>query len=147
MKGYYQKAPSVKKTFPKPEPTEQYEQPLGPPRPTATQRFESEHQFISGAVHRVKDAAYSGAAWMQKRGQEINEESRRQPRARAPPMMHMPTNPFAMGPMTGPFMDQSPPIKPQRRRKRRRRNYEEEPQSHRMFSDPFHIPDSMRHMF
>jgi hypothetical protein len=159
MPDYYKKMPSVKKRFPEPEVTEQYEQPIGPDRPTKMQRFESDHQIISGAAHRVKDAAVSGATWMQKRGREIQQEApRSMPRA---PMAGLPRdpfgtsragNPFRSGPMSGPFMDRAGPIhreapeQPRRRKRRKARRYDDdEPSS--PFSNPFHIPKSMRDMF
>lgn len=154
MPDYYKKMPSVKKRFPEPEVTEQYEQPIGPPKPTAMQRFESEHQFISGAAHRVKDAAVSGGAWMKKRGQEIQREApRTMPRE---PMAGLPRDPFGMGssgnpfrsgPMTGPFMDRAGPIQPPRRKGKRRRRRDDDDEPASPFSNPFHIPKSMRHLF
>ena len=158
MPDYYKKMPSVKKRFPEPEVTEQYEQPLGPDRPTKMQRFESEHQFISGAAHRVKDAAVSGATWMQKRGREIQQEApRSMPRN---PMAGLPRdpfgtsragNPFRSGPMSGPFMDRAGPIhreapEPRRKKRRRQRDYDDDGGGS-VFSNPFHIPKSMRDMF
>jgi hypothetical protein len=81
--------------------TEQYEQPIGPPKPTAMQRFESEHQIISGTAHRVKDAAVSGATWMQKRGREIQQEApRSMPRS---PMAGLPRDPFGTSRAGNPF--------------------------------------------
>ena len=158
MQGHYKKVSSVKKTFPKPVPTEQYEQAPGPDRPTAMQRFESEHQFISGAAHRVKDSATSGVEWMKKRGREIQEEAPRtmprSPMISADPFgMRSAGNPFRTGPMSGPFMDQAGPIRrepaaPKRRRKRRVRRQDDDYESRSpAFADPFHIPKSMRHMF
>jgi len=154
MPAHYKTAPSVKKTFPNPVPTEQYEQPIGPPRPTAMQRFESEHQIISGAAHRVKDAAVTGATWMKKRGREIQREApRSMPRS---PTAGMPRDPFGMGsggnpfrsgPMTGPFMDRAGPITPPRRKGKRRRRVDDDDDVGTAFSNPFHIPKSMRHLF
>lgn len=108
MADYYKRMPSVKKRFPEPEVTEQYEQPIGPPKPTAMQRFESEHQIISGAAHRVKDAAVSGAEWMKKRGREIQQEAPRgMPRS---PMAGMPRDPFGMSRAGNPFAGSSVPF-------------------------------------
>jgi hypothetical protein len=167
MKGHYQKVGSVKKTFPNPVPTEQYEQPIGPPRPTAMQRFEGEHQIISGAAKRVKDAAVTGATWMQKRGQEIQRDAPRgQPRS---PMAGMPSDPFGMSragnPFAGPIRDdQKPPrrasggsrtiyrangdvevvhatISSKKRKSRRDRD------DGGGFGNPMGIPKSTRHLF
>jgi hypothetical protein len=108
MKGHYQKVGSVKKTFPNPVPTEQYEQPIGPPRPTAMQRFEGEHQIISGAAKRVKDAAVTGATWMQKRGQEIQRDApRSMPRS---PLAGLPRDPFGTSRAVNPFGGGSVPF-------------------------------------
>jgi hypothetical protein len=108
MKGHYQKVSSVKKTFPNPVPTEQYDHPIGPERPTAAQRFESDHPLISGAARKVAGAAGSGAAWMQKRGREIQREApRSQPRS---PMAGMPSDPFGMSRSGNPFAGSSVPF-------------------------------------
>lgn len=121
------------------------------------QRFESEHQIISGAAHRVKDAAGSGVEWMKRRGQEIQREGTGIPAPRRTPMAGMPRdpfgtsragNPFGGGRMTGPFMDRAGPIKPEPRKgKRRRRRDDDDDDVGTAFSNPFHIPKSMRHMF
>lgn len=146
MADYYKRMPSVKKRFPKPEVTEQNEQPIGPPKPTAMQRFESEHQFISGAAHRVKDAAVSGATWVKKRGREILDEApRSMPRA---PMAGLPRDPFGMSRIGNPFgggRAYHEATEPRKRKRRRRRMGDDGGGS--AFSNPFHIPDSMRHLF
>lgn len=158
--SHYHMVKSKKLNFPNPrKEADQYEQPIGPPRPTASQRFESDHQIISGAAHRVKDAAVTGATWMQKRGREIQQEApRSMPRA---PMAGLPRDPFGMsragspfggGRMTGPFMDRAGPIhreapEPRRGKRRRRRSDDDGDDAGTAFANPFHIPKSMRHLF
>jgi len=96
MANYYRKVGSVKKTFPNPVPTEQYEKPLGPERPTATQRFESDHPLIAGAARKT-------STFVKERGAEIAREAQHQRPPSRTPTQGLPADPFGMGGRGNPF--------------------------------------------
>jgi hypothetical protein len=120
-------------------------------------KLREEQSSLTGKAKRaITGAAGSGVEWMKRRGQEIQREGTGIPAPRRTPMAGMPRdpfgmgsggNPFHMGPMTGPFMDRAGPIQPPRRKGKRRRRRDDDDDSGMVFSDPFHIPKSMRHMF
>lgn len=99
MKGYYQKVGSAKKTFPKPVPTEQYEHPIGPERPTSVQRFTSDHPIVG----KVTGAVKAGGAWVAERGREIQREGTGIPAPRRTPMQSLPADPYGMSRSGNPF--------------------------------------------
>lgn len=115
----------------------------------ATTRFTS-NPYVQGAIGAVKKRSGEIAHEMQETQAQERHEHRRGGYRREPYddpfMMH--GDPFRMGPMTGPFMDQAGPIRRQApRRRKRRRSRERDDDNMAPFSNPFHIPRSMRHLF
>ena len=96
MKGYYKKVGAAKKTFPDPVVTEQYEHPIGPERPTAAQRFESNHPGLSNAARKV-------TTFVKERGAEISREAQHQRPPSRTPMQGLPSDAFGMGGRGNPF--------------------------------------------
>lgn len=96
MKGNWRKMPSVKQKFPNPKPTEQYERPIGPERPTAMQRFESDHPVLSKAARKVGGA-------IKERSAGVAREMQGYSGPRQTPMAGMPADPFGMGKAGNPF--------------------------------------------
>lgn len=97
MNGHYKKVSSVKKTFP--NPVAKYEKAIDPERPTAAQRFQSDHPVLKKVAGKVSGAV----GWMGERGREIQREGTGIPAARRTPMAGLPKDPYGMGVAGNPF--------------------------------------------
>ena len=160
MADYYKKAPSVKKTFPKPVPTEQYEHPIGPEKPTEVDRLRGAvskvtgHPWVQGAYGQLAERSHEIAHEMQESPARERREHRSGTREPHEPLMSGPAfrDPFGVSGYGMGFGPAPEPRAPPRRRKKKRSTTRSPSRSPPMargnqFLDPFHIPRHMRHMF
>lgn len=155
MKGHYQKAPSVKKTFPEPKATEHYEKELGPEKPSDMERLKSKlspitgNRFIQGAITAVSTRSAQVAHEMRESPAKERREHGRGRRGESydTPFPSPPPDPFGI---TAPFVEpkreyvpRRKPAKRQHRQAPRRTSASRQPQFPQMFG----IPKHMRHLF
>ena len=165
----YRKIDRRNLTPPKPRPGIDHAQPIGPEKPSSTERFASNHPWLAKAATAVKERSAGVARELQKPN-SFQGTPRREGRTPASPdpfgTMHMP-NLFGGNPMSGREPRERSNSKGGRgttrtiyhpdgsvevihsSRGRRRRKEPQERQEHtpNSFADPFHIPKSLRHMF
>lgn len=148
LADHYKKVKSTKKEFPEPEKMEQYEKPIGPERPTATDRIKGAvssvtgNRFVSGAIGKLKERSAEVAREM--RENKAPKKTRRFVEPSYSPMgIQDPSfafaDPFGMAPRNEP-QQRAPP-----RRKRRKRSVSQPRSS--PFPQMFGVPRHMRHLF
>lgn len=136
MADHWKKAPSVKKEFPEPKATEQYEKPLGPERPTEFERIKGKFAPITGNPY-VKRAT----TYLSERSYQIAHEMQHSSKGGK---RRRPINYNLSMPGNDPFgVTFAAPGFGTRKKKRRGGNGGGGTE----FMEPGYIPDSMRHLF